>query len=70
MNSHNGAHPMDIDGVPSVNPQQADGKTVSSVSINEITTRHLIRLRDYASGFLVCKVTGSVITVPTDIPNI
>ncbi|CUS08818.1 unnamed protein product [Tuber aestivum] len=65
-NSHNSAHPVDIDGVPSFNLQQADDETVSTASINEIATRHLIRLRDSASDFLGRKVTGAVITVPTD----
>ncbi|KAG0634812.1 hypothetical protein HOY80DRAFT_1058937 [Tuber brumale] len=36
------------------------------VSINGITTRHLFRLRDSASGFFGRKVTGAVITVSTD----
>jgi len=65
-NSHNSAHPVDIDGVPSFNLQQAGDETISTVSINEITTRHLIRLRDSASDFLGRRVTGAVITVPTD----
>ncbi|RPA93219.1 actin-like ATPase domain-containing protein [Choiromyces venosus 120613-1] len=63
-NRHNSAHPMDIDGVPSFNLQQADDETVSTVSINEITTRHFIRLRDSALDFVGRKVTGAVITVP------
>ena len=42
-NSHNSAHPMDTNGVPSFNLQQADDETVSTVSINEITTRHLFQ---------------------------
>ena len=65
-NSHNYADPMDIDGMPSFHLQQVDDETVSTVSINEITTRHLIRLRDSASDILGWKVTGAVITVPTD----
>ncbi|KAG0633221.1 Hsp70 protein-domain-containing protein [Tuber brumale] len=68
-NSHNSAHPMGIGGVPSFNLQQADGETVSTVGISEITTGHLIRLRDSASEFLGRKVTGAVITVPTDFSN-
>ncbi|RPB01430.1 actin-like ATPase domain-containing protein [Choiromyces venosus 120613-1] len=65
-NSHNSAHPVDVDDVPSFNLQQADNETISTVSINEITTRHLIRLKESASDFLGHKVTGAVITVPTD----
>ncbi|KAL7272940.1 Hsp70 protein that interacts with Zuo1p [Rhizina undulata] len=65
-NSHNSAHPVDVDGVPSFNLQQSGDETTSTVSINEITKRHLVRLRDSASDFLGRKVTGAVITVPTD----
>ncbi|RPA96612.1 actin-like ATPase domain-containing protein [Choiromyces venosus 120613-1] len=62
-NRHNSAHPMDINGVPSFNLQQADDETVSTVSTNEITTRHFIRLRDSVLDFVGRKVTGAVITV-------
>ncbi|KAG0643087.1 hypothetical protein HOY80DRAFT_1098827 [Tuber brumale] len=35
--SHRSGHPMNTDGVPPFNPQQADGETAPTVSINEIT---------------------------------
>lgn len=65
-NSHHSAHPVDIDGTPSFNLQQSDDETTTPVSISEITTRHLVRLKESASDFLGSKVTGCVITVPTD----
>lgn len=65
-NSHNSAHPADIDGTPSFNLQQSDDETTTVVSISEIARRHLVRLKDSASDFLGSKVTGCVITVPTD----
>ena len=66
-NSHNSAHPMDIDAISQ--PPACNEETVSTVSINKITTRHISRPRDSKSNFLGCKVTGAVITVPTEFSN-
>lgn len=65
-NSHNSAHPIDVDGTPSFNLQQTSSESPTPVSISEIITRHILRLKDSASDFLGSKVTGCVITVPTD----
>ncbi|KAG0128126.1 hypothetical protein HOY82DRAFT_622785 [Tuber indicum] len=55
-NSDNSAHPMDTDAV-------------STVSINEITTRHLFRPRDSMSDLFGRKVSGTVITFLTDLSD-
>ena len=68
-NSDNSAHQIEIDGVPSDNLQQVDEETVSTVTITELTTRHLIQLTDSGSDFLGCKVTGAVITILTQFSN-
>ncbi|KAI5779058.1 Hsp70 protein-domain-containing protein [Geopyxis carbonaria] len=59
-NSHHSAHPVDIDGTPSFKLEK------ETVSVSEIATRHIKRLVESASDFLGKKVTGAVITVPTD----
>jgi len=55
--------------VPSDNLQQLDEETVSTVTITELTTRHLIQLTESGSDFLGYKVTSAVITVPTQFSN-
>lgn len=65
-NSHHSAHPIDADGVVSFKVVEKSGEEPSNISIGEITTRHLKRLRDSAADFLGKEVTGAVVTVPTD----
>jgi molecular chaperone DnaK (HSP70) len=43
-----------------------DNETPSTVSVSEITTRHLLRLKQSASDFLGKTVNAAVITVPTN----
>jgi len=64
-NDDNSAYPLDIDGVPSFNLQRARDETVSIIRINEITTRHLMRLRGFASDLLGPRVIGLMITPST-----
>ena len=47
----------------SLNLQQGSYETVSTVSISEITRRHLIRLKDSMSDLFWGGVTGVVITL-------
>jgi len=65
-NSHNSAHPIDVDGTVSFSVVEKSGQKATNVSISEITSRHLGRLRQSAADFLGKPVTGAVVTVPTD----
>jgi molecular chaperone DnaK (HSP70) len=62
---HNSAHPIDVDGTPSFRVVES-GEEPSVLSVNEITTRHIKRLRDSAADFLGKPVMGAVVSVPTD----
>ncbi|KAF8244661.1 putative Hsp70 chaperone [Wilcoxina mikolae CBS 423.85] len=65
-NSHNSAHPIDADGAVSFSIVEKSGQKATNISVDEITTRHLRRLRQSAVDFLGKPVTGAVISVPTD----
>lgn len=65
-NSHASAHPIDQDGHAAFKLKQGEDETESTVSVLEMTTRHLKRLRDSASDYLGTPVNAAVITVPTD----
>lgn len=65
-NSHSSSHPVEVDGVVAFNIKQSEDDTVSTVSVSEITTRHIRRLRQSAEDFLGKKIDGAVLTVPTD----
>lgn len=69
-NSHTSAHPVDVGGTTSFNLQQTADETATPVSISEITTRHLLRLKQSAFDFLGSKIGGAVITVPTDFTDV
>jgi len=64
------AHPTEADGKV-VFPIQdsASGDDASNVSVSEITTRHIRRLKNSASDFIGKKITAAVVTVPTDTTN-
>lgn len=65
-NSHAAAHPIEADGVTAFKIKQTGDEELTTVSISEITTRHIKRLRDSAADFIGKKIEGAVITVPTD----
>ena len=65
-NAHHSAHAIDVDGVPHFKIVQSANGQPSTVSVSEITTRHLRRLKNSASDFLGKPVTAAIITVPTD----
>lgn len=46
--------------------QDKEGEEKSTVSISEITTRHIRRLASSASDFSGKKVTSAVVTIPTN----
>ncbi|TGZ78019.1 HSP70-domain-containing protein [Ascodesmis nigricans] len=64
--SHASAHPVDADGKPAFKVKEKDNAPASTLSVNEITSRHLRRLVTSAADFLGKPVKSAVVTVPTD----
>ena len=73
-NCHASAHPVEMDGGQGVGFEvqehdvvegEAEGKK-STLSVSEVTTRHLRRLAKSASDYLGKSVNAAVITVPYD----
>ncbi|KAE9962176.1 hypothetical protein BLS_000705 [Venturia inaequalis] len=63
---HNSAHPIEHNGTIAFSIHDSEAEEPSIVSVSEITTRHLRKLKDSASDFLGKKVDSAVITVPTN----
>ncbi|TKA23976.1 hypothetical protein B0A50_06482 [Salinomyces thailandicus] len=65
---HASAHPVEIDGGKSVGftVQETEEGEKSTLSVSEVTTRHLRRLRQSASDYLGKDVVATVITIPSD----
>ncbi|KXL50515.1 MAG: hypothetical protein FE78DRAFT_137732 [Acidomyces sp. 'richmondensis'] len=72
---HASAHPVELNGGKEVgftvqeSIEEAEGDSVpakSTLSVSEVTTRHLRRLKQSASDYLGKDVTAAVITVPSD----
>ncbi|KAI9813492.1 MAG: Hsp70 protein that interacts with Zuo1p [Thelocarpon impressellum] len=65
---HASAHPQEHGQTVafSVRENDEEGRDASTLSVSEITTRHLGRLASSASDFLGKKVDAAVVTVPTD----
>ncbi|KAK3628922.1 Hsp70 protein that interacts with Zuo1p [Elasticomyces elasticus] len=69
---HASAHPVDVDGsVAFVVQEKEDGEDgeeqeKSTLTVAEVTTRHLRKLKESASGYLGKDVNAAVITVPSD----
>lgn len=59
------AHPIDKNGV-AFEVQEGEGDEKSTLSVLEVTTRHLRRLKQSASDYLGRDVTAAVVTVPSD----
>jgi molecular chaperone DnaK (HSP70) len=64
--SHQSAHPQQSGSTVAFTIRDTASETPNSVTISEITTRHLRRLRQSATDFLGKDVNSAVITVPTD----
>ncbi|BFZ56288.1 Hsp70 protein that interacts with Zuo1p [Savitreella phatthalungensis] len=65
------AHPIEHDGkvafkVPIAQSPEDENPVDKVFTVEEITTRHLAKLRDSAQDFLGKQVSGAVVTVPTD----
>ncbi|KXS99105.1 hypothetical protein AC578_3505 [Pseudocercospora eumusae] len=63
---HSSAHPVNKDGEVVFEVQESEEGDKSSLSVSEVTTRHLRRLKQSASDYLGKDVTAAVVTVPTD----
>ncbi|KIW07490.1 uncharacterized protein PV09_01455 [Verruconis gallopava] len=63
---HQSAHPIEYNGTVAFSIQDKEEGGPSQVSVSEITTRHLRRLKISASDFLGKDVNAAVITVPTN----
>ncbi|KAJ5590947.1 Ribosome-associated complex subunit SSZ1 [Penicillium hetheringtonii] len=63
---HASAHPQQSDSTVAFSIRDSPSETPNSVTVSEITTRHLRRLKQSATDFLGKEVNAAVITVPTD----
>ncbi|KAL4906700.1 hypothetical protein BDW74DRAFT_136683 [Aspergillus multicolor] len=63
---HNSAHPIQTDSTVAFSIRDTESETPNTVTVSEITTRHLLRLKQSASDYLGKDVNAAVITVPTD----
>jgi molecular chaperone DnaK (HSP70) len=75
---HASAHPVEVDGgktvgfvvqehaAPEVDGEEQKEVEQSTLTVSEVSTRHLRRLKQSASDFLGKSVNAAVITVPTD----
>ncbi|OQE28269.1 hypothetical protein PENSTE_c003G03364 [Penicillium steckii] len=63
---HASAHPQQSDSTVAFSIRDSPSETPNSVTVSEITTRHLRRLKQSATDFLGKDVNAAVITVPTD----
>lgn len=60
------SHPQKHNSTIAFSIQENESETKNSVTVSEITTRHIRRLASSASDFLGKKVNAAVITVPTN----
>ncbi|KAF2791138.1 chaperone protein dnaK [Melanomma pulvis-pyrius CBS 109.77] len=63
---HQSAHPIQHESTIGFKIQDSAEETENTVTVSEITTRHLKRLRISASDYLGKNVNAAVITVPTN----
>lgn len=64
--SHQSAHPQQHDSTVAFSIRDTTDENPNTVTVSEIVTRHLRRLKTSASEFLGKTVNAAVITVPTD----
>ena len=77
---HSSAHPVEVDGDKSVGFKIQEGaadedadepsREESLLTVSEVTTRHLRRLKQSASDFLGKEVTAAVITIPSNFSDV
>lgn len=64
------AHPQQSDSTVAFSIRDTTSDNPNTVTVSEITTRHLCRLKRSASEFLGSQVNSAVITVPTDFQDV
>ncbi|EPS42596.1 hypothetical protein H072_3364 [Dactylellina haptotyla CBS 200.50] len=65
-NAHASAHPIQHDSGVAFSVEEKAESGLSTLTVSEITTRHLRRLQESAADFMGKPIDGCVITVPTD----
>ncbi|KAK6353455.1 Hsp70 protein that interacts with Zuo1p [Orbilia brochopaga] len=65
-NAHSSAHPIQHDTGVAFSVQEKTDEDPATLTVSEVTTRHIKRLSDSAADFLGKPIDGCVITVPTD----
>lgn len=63
---HGSAHPQEYEATVAFSVKDSEDNPSNILTVSEITTRHLRRLKQSASDYLGKQVTAAVITVPTD----
>lgn len=63
------AHPSESDGKVVFSVQDKEGEAPNNVSVSEVTTRHIRKLKNSAADFTGKTVKAAVVTVPTDTNN-
>ncbi|KAJ9641449.1 Hsp70 protein that interacts with Zuo1p [Coniosporium tulheliwenetii] len=63
---HQSAHPREHESTVAFSIKDTESDDENIVTVSEITTRHLRRLKNSASDYLGKKVNAAVITVPTN----
>ncbi|KAB8075378.1 Hsp70 protein-domain-containing protein [Aspergillus leporis] len=63
---HNSAHPQPHESTVAFSIVDGSDETANTVTVSEVATRHLRRLKQSASDYLGKDVNAAVITVPTD----
>ncbi|KAH7126884.1 heat shock protein 70 family [Dendryphion nanum] len=63
---HQSAHPVQHESTIAFKIRDTEEDKENTVSVSEITTRHLKRLRNSASDYLGKQVNAAVVTVPTN----
>jgi len=63
---HQSAHPIQHESTIAFKIKDKEDDTENTVTVSEITTRHLRKLRNSASDYLGKNVNAAVITVPTN----
>ncbi|KAF2257615.1 HSP70-domain-containing protein [Lojkania enalia] len=66
---HQSAHPIQNKSSIAFQIRDTEAEDQNTVSVSEITTRHLKRLRNSASDYLGKTVNAAVVTVPTNFSN-
>lgn len=64
--AHQSAHPIESENTVAFKIRDSEKEEENTVTVSEITTRHLRRLRTSASDYLGKDVNAAVITVPTN----